>query len=293
MNKNAIEIRGLAKRFAQFQLGPLDLTVPVGCIYGLIGPNGAGKTTTLDLVFGMGRHDSGQITVLGLDHRREEVAMKRQAAYVSPDLNYLAWGKVGRAIQFVRGFYESSWDHAYCDHLLQTMRLDCDDKIATLSFGGRTKLALVLALAWRPKVLILDEPTTGLDAVSRHQLFSELLALIQDEARTILISSHSLTDVERLADHVGMIKEGRMLLEGETSAILEAYRLVDLSARDERCLPQGGGAFVQGRDQQRWRMLLDTRKHGLETLESRGVKILSAAPISLEDLFVTLAQAEP
>jgi ABC-2 type transport system ATP-binding protein len=291
MNKNAIEIRGLTKRFVQFQLGPLDITVPIGCIYGLIGPNGAGKTTTLDLLFSMGRHDSGQMTVLGLDHRRDEVAMKKQVAYVSPDLNYLAWGKVGKAIQFVRGFYESCWDNAYCDHLLRTMQLGCDEKIATLSFGGRTKLALILALSWRPRIVILDEPTTGLDAVSRRQLFSELLAAVQDETRTILISSHSLTDVERLADHVGMIKEGRMLLEGETTAILEAYRLVDLSAQDERCLPRGNGVFVQQRDQERWRVLLDTRKHMLETMESRGVKVLSAAPVSLEDLFVTLAQA--
>lgn len=293
MSNNAIEIRGLTKRFPQFQLGPLDITVPTGCIYGLIGPNGAGKTTTLDLLFSMGRHDSGQITVLGLDHQRDEAAMKKRVAYVSPDLNYQAWSKVGKAIQFVRGFYEDSWDNAYCDHLLGTLQLNWDDRIATLSFGGRTKLALVLALSWHPRIVILDEPTTGLDAVSRHHLFSELLAAVQDETRTVLISSHSLSDVERLADHVGMIKEGRMLLEGQTSAILEAYRVVDLSAQDDRWLPRGNGVYVQKRERERWRVLLDTRQHLLETIESRGAKILSTTPISLEDLFMILAQAKP
>src|SRR5689334_17917253 len=99
MTTNAIEIRGLTKNYPAFKLGPLDLTVPAGAIYGLIDPNGAGKTTIIDLIFGMGRNDGGEIRVLGLDHRRREVDLKRAAAYVSPDLNFQVWGKVGRAVR--------------------------------------------------------------------------------------------------------------------------------------------------------------------------------------------------
>src|SRR3954470_14793567 len=105
MSGNAVEIRGLEKAFPSFQLGPLDLTVPSGVIYGFVGPNGAGKTTTIDLIFGMGAKDAGSINVLGLNHIADEVAMKRQVGYVGPDLTYMAWRRVGRAIQFVRGFY--------------------------------------------------------------------------------------------------------------------------------------------------------------------------------------------
>src|SRR5689334_12594859 len=119
---NAIEIRGLEKQFSRFKLGPLDLTVPQGAVYGLIGPNGAGKTTTLDLILGLGCEDSGSIKVLGLDHRRDEVAMKQQVGYASPDVLFQAWGKVGKLLQFVRGFYPS-WDDAYCQQLLRTLNV--------------------------------------------------------------------------------------------------------------------------------------------------------------------------
>src|SRR5678816_2932421 len=107
----ALEIRGLRKSFKRFSLGPLDLTVPTGAIYGFVGPNGAGKSTTIDLIFGMGSKDAGSIRVLGLDHLRDEVAMKRQVGYVSPDLDFRQWRNVGRAVRFVRGFYPT-WDQA-------------------------------------------------------------------------------------------------------------------------------------------------------------------------------------
>ena len=203
---NALEIRGLTKSFEPgFTLGPLDLTVPTGVIYGFVGPNGAGKTTTIDLIFGMGGTDGGSISVFGLDHSRDEVEMKRRVGYVSPELDFRMWGRVGRAIEFIRGFHPS-WDDAYCDHLLASLDLNRGDKIGTLSFGAKTKLAIVLALSWRPKLLVLDEPTVGLDAISRQQVFAELLAAVRDESRAVLISSHAIGDVERIADHVGMIK---------------------------------------------------------------------------------------
>ena len=169
--QNAIEIRGLSKSFPGFQLGPLDLTVPAGAMFGLVGPNGAGKTTTLDLIFGLGLREAGDIRVLGLDHKKDEVAMKRIAAYVSPHTSYVPWKYVGRAIQFIRGFYPE-WDQDYCDDLLRRFKIDKEDKIATLSLGNAIKLGVVLALARRPKVLIMDEPTMGLDAISKRELFA-------------------------------------------------------------------------------------------------------------------------
>ena len=120
----------------------------------------------------MGAKEAGSITVLGCDHLRDEVAMKRQVGYVSPDLNFQPWGKIGKAIQFTRSF-RPSWDDEYCDRLLESMHLHPDERILALSFGARIKLALILTLAWRPKLLVLDEPTVGLDAISKQQIFSE------------------------------------------------------------------------------------------------------------------------
>ena len=129
---NAIEIRRLAKSFSQFQLGPLDMTVPVDAVYGFIGPNGSGKTTTLDLIFGLGFRDSGHIRILGLDHERDEVAVKQQTAYMSPELDYESWDKVRHAVLFIRGFYDN-WDQAYCDDLLARFKIEPTAKIASLS----------------------------------------------------------------------------------------------------------------------------------------------------------------
>jgi ABC-2 type transport system ATP-binding protein len=289
MRAHAIEIRGLEKAFPAFQLGPLDLTVPSGAIYGFVGPNGSGKTTTIDLIFGMGAKDAGSITVLGLDHRRDEVAMKRQVAYVGPDLLFQPWGHVYKVIQFVRGFYPT-WDHAYCERLMRTLDIGSDDRIATLSFGTRIKLALLLALSWRPKLLILDEPTVGLDAISKQAIFAELLAIVQDEERSVLISSHGLTDVERFADHLGMIRNGRLLFEGTTADVVGRFRMVDVVAPASRVLDDEAGIFVQRRDGDRFRVLLDLQGASIDRLKSLGATIVGDAPVTLEELFIALGR---
>src|SRR5918993_4210967 len=145
-SSNALEIRGLKKSFRRFTLGPIDLTVPRGVIYGFVGPNGAGKTTTIDLMLGMGAKDAGSIRVFGLDHLEDELGVRRHVGYVSPDLDYQRWGRVGRAIRFVKGFYPS-WDDEYCERLMTNLHLSSDERIVQLSFGARIKLSLVLALS--------------------------------------------------------------------------------------------------------------------------------------------------
>lgn len=237
----------------------------------------------------MGAKDAGSITVLGLDHLRDEVAMKRQVAYVSPDLLFQPWGRVYKVIQFVRGFYPT-WDEAYCERLLLSLDVGANERIATLSFGARIKLALVLALAWRPKVLILDEPTVGLDAISKQAVFAELLAAVQDEDRSVLISSHGLTDVERFADHLGMIKNGRLLFEGATSDVIARFRMVDFVAADTIRVPARPGVFVQRREGPRWRVLLDLDHAPLGWLQALGVTLVGDAPVTLEELFVALGK---
>jgi ABC-2 type transport system ATP-binding protein len=291
MNTNAIEIRGLVKNYPTFKLGQLDLTVPRGAIYGLIGPNGAGKTTAIDLIFGMGKNDAGTIRVLGLDHRDDEVELKRRAAYVSPDLNFAVWGKVGKAIRFVRGFYPN-WDDAYCASLMKEFHLSDADKIATLSFGAKTKLSLLLALSRRPEILILDEPTTGLDAVSKQQVFSELLKAVETGERTVLISSHGLTDIERFADHIGMIKNGKLLLEGRTDEIVDRFRLAEFFSDNGAQFQNRDGLIILKQNENRWHALLDQKSGVQDWLQSKGAKEISLTRLTLEDLFVALAKDE-
>ncbi|MCX5759332.1 MAG: ABC transporter ATP-binding protein [Candidatus Hydrogenedentes bacterium] len=293
MEQDALRIRGLEKSFSKFKLGPIDVTVPRGIIYGLIGPNGAGKTTTIDLVMGMGHKEAGSIEVFGFDLAREEVAAKKRIGYASPDMPFTAWGRVGRVLSFYRSFYPD-WDDAYCTDLLRRLNLGWDDKIRTLSFGARTKLGLVLALSHRPGLLLLDEPIIGLDAVSKQEVFSELLDAVRDANRSVVISSHDLHDLERFADHVGIIKAGKMLIEGPTAALVERFRMVDCIAPASAAAditPHGiRGVYVQQQDGRRWRMLVDQSDGAMDLLKARDMTEITAAPVTLEELCVALVK---
>jgi len=285
----AITIRGLVKEFSRFKLGPIDLNVPRGAIYGLIGSNGAGKTTTIDLIMGMGREDAGTIEVFGLDHTKDEVAVKRQVGYVSPDLSFSPWTKISRVVSFISAFYPD-WDAAYCEQLMKRLKLNWGDRIATLSFGARTKFNLLLALSHRPALLLLDEPLVGLDAVSKQEVFAELLDAVQDENRTVLISSHNLDDLERFADHIGILHGGQLLLEGPTSELVERFRMVHCVSPNGATPNSLAGVYVQKQDGNRWRILLDTQENAVDRLSAHGMTDVTAAPVTLEELFVALVK---
>ena len=279
----AIEVRDIQKSFERFMLGPLSLNVPTGAIYALIGPNGAGKTTTLDLMFGMGAPDHGEIRIFGLDHARDEVEIKRQAAYMSHEFSYTRWKRAGHVIRFIRDFYPN-WNQAYCDDLMRRFGLDAEDVIDNLSWGGQIKLALVLALSRCPRLLVLDEPTSGLDPLARQTLFSELLAAIEDGTRSVLISTHNLADVERFADHIGLIKEGSVLVEGACDQLLESHRHIDFNITGQ--IPYG--ATLIEREDDRVRVISDSPDGYVETLRESGATQIRVQPLSLEELFVGL-----
>lgn len=289
MVDDALKIRGLEKRFARFILGPLDLTVPRGAIYGLIGPNGAGKTTTIDLVMGMGRKKAGSIEVFGMDHLRFEAEVKQRIGYVSPDLPMTAWGRVRRVVNFFRGFYPT-WDDDYCMDLIRRLKVGWDDRIATLSFGTRIKLGVILALSHRPDLLLLDEPILGLDPVSKQEVFTELLSAVRDDNRSVLISSHDLHDIERFTDHIGIIHQGKMLIEGPTSEVVERYRMVDGQANAKATFGGIPGVYARDLGEGRWRMLVDRNGDAMEQLKGKGLSNLAEGPVTLEELFVALVR---
>jgi ABC-2 type transport system ATP-binding protein len=223
---NAIVLKGVERRLGDFVLGPLDLTVPRGAVLAFVGPNGAGKTTTLDLLMGMGKADRGEIGVLGMTMPRDEVAIKRKVAYVSPDLNFTPWGSVGRALDFVRGFYPD-WDQQRCDRLLSEFSVARKERIAALSFGARIKLSLVMALSRNAELLLLDEPTVGLDVNARLLLFREIRDFVKQQAKTegraVIISSHQLSDLEKLADHVAILSKGRLIAAAPMAELVERH----------------------------------------------------------------------
>lgn len=287
MTDFAIETRSLTKRYDRFALGPLDLSVPRGAIYGLIGPNGAGKTTLIDMLLGMTTFDDGAIRILGEDMPRREVEIKRRVGYVSPDLNFQAWRRVDRLIQFHRRLFPD-WDGAYCNRLLMALDVHPEEKILNLSFGAKIKLGLILALSRHPELLLLDEPTVGLDVLSRQQALAECVAAAQDRGCTVLISSHGLSDIERIASHVGFLRKGSLVLEGPIAQIIARFRRVEFSCANGAGFEDVPGLCFQTHEGHRWSFLLDTESEGLAQIKSRGGTDIQAVPVELEDVFISM-----
>jgi ABC-2 type transport system ATP-binding protein len=290
MSAFAIEFNDVQKSFGlTFSLGPLTLPVPGGSIYALIGPNGAGKSTALNMLMGVGEPALGSIRVLDRDIREDEVEIKRRTAYVSPDMDYRAWGTVGRAIDFVRGFYPD-WNAARCEELQFAFGVHRDSRVDALSFGARTKLALVLALSREAELLVLDEPTLGLDAIARRQLFAELLKFMTSEGRTILISSHQINDLERFADHAAIVNHGKLLTSGRMDKLVERYRQFD--ARIMHDAPSNlAGVSVIERQGDRVRLLVDSELASADVLEMPQIEVIAQIPLTLEDLFLALIKS--
>jgi ABC-2 type transport system ATP-binding protein len=238
-----LEVRGLRRHFGKVPaVDGIDLTVEEGQIYGFLGVNGAGKTTTIRLLLGIIAAEAGTISVLGETTRRTSVAQKRRIGYVSQEQNFYPW-MTGQALgKFVGAFYPT-WDAAEFKRLLAVLEVPEDRRVSQLSGGMRAKLALALALAPRPAVLILDEPTAGLDPLARREFMQLIVAQARQHRRTTFFSSHLIDEVERCADCVGIIHDGRMRFEGSLDNLRTTVRRVRVS---------GGVEFAPPAEFERW-----------------------------------------
>ena len=220
--KNAIEIRGLCKSFGDFALDHIDLTLPGGSIMGLIGENGAGKTTTIKCILNLIRRDAGEIAIWGRDNLREETAAKAGVGVVLDEC-FFHDSLRPRDLDRVLGPVFPDWDRGLYGDYLDKFRLPANKLIREFSRGMKMKLSLAAALAHRPRLLILDEATAGLDPVVRDEILDEFLAFIQDEDHAILISSHITSDLEKAADYITYLHQGKVVLSEAKDVILDSY----------------------------------------------------------------------
>jgi len=210
---NAIEIRDLCFSIGKsFQMRGLAMHVPHGAVYGFLGPNGAGKTTTIRLVLGLLKPVSGSITVLGMPIPDAYPAVLAKTGYVPERPHVYPSLTVDEAVRLHRAFY-STWDQKWADELRQQFNLDGDQRVGVLSKGESGKLLMLLALAQRPELLVLDEPTDGLDPVVRRDILGAVLEYVTDQHATVLISSHLVHELERICDWVGLMDAGRLVAE--------------------------------------------------------------------------------
>jgi ABC-2 type transport system ATP-binding protein len=227
MSESVITVSGLTRRFgAKTALESVSLSIARGSVHGLVGENGAGKTTLIKHILGLLRAQSGSVRAFGLDPVADPVDVLSRVGYLSEERDLPDWMRVDQLIRYTRAFYPG-WDDGYAEELRETFALDASATIGNLSRGQKARLGLLIALAHRPALLVLDEPSTGLDPVVRRDILDAIVRTIADEGRTVLFSSHLLDEVERVADDVTMISHGRIVLSAPLAAIKESHRVGD------------------------------------------------------------------
>ena len=224
VSESVVHVSELTRRFgATTALVSVSVSLPRGAVYGLVGANGAGKTTLIRHILGLLRAQSGSVRVFGVDPVADPVAVLSRIGYLSEENDLPGWMRVDELIRYTRAFYPK-WDDAYAEELRRAFALDPAAKIKDLSRGQRARAGLLIALAHRPELLVLDEPSSGLDPIVRRDILGAVIRTIADEGRTVLFSSHLLDEVEEVADHVTMIDHGRIVLSAPLDAIKESHR---------------------------------------------------------------------
>ena len=282
---SAIEFRGVRKSFRFFMLSDLSLDLAPGQIMGFVGPNGAGKSTTIRLAMGLLSPDSGEVRVLGHRMPEAQAIAKRDVGYVSDEMRLFQNATVGWHLRFVASIYPG-WDGQYARTLLKRFNLRPEQTVKGLSSGEQMKAVLLLALARRPKLLVLDEPTANFDPVARHEVLSEFTDVLRDESRSVLFSSHNTLDVERISDRIAFIDRGRLIDSRDKEDFLERWRRIELQVPPGATLPEIPHVVDRVTDGQF--VTLTTDHFAEDTLPRLGGFVRKVHRMSLEEIFVAV-----
>lgn len=232
----AIELKGIAKHYPHFQLQDVSLSLEQGTVMGLVGPNGAGKSTILRIVMGLIGPDSGSVKVLGHTMPKDQLAAKRNIGFVAEDMRLYESETIAFHMDFIKSIFDS-WDDEYAKTLLRRLDLNKEQKVKGMSHGQRVKATLLLALARRPKLLVFDEPTTGLDPAVRKEVIDEMMNALVDETHSILFSSHNTLDVEQISDYITFIYGGRIIESCNKEDFMDGWRRLRLTNMNNNSLP--------------------------------------------------------
>jgi ABC-2 type transport system ATP-binding protein len=286
MTDSAISMHGVRKTYRYFTLDDIELDLPTGHIMGFIGPNGAGKSTTIRILLGLVHQDRGDVLVLGHPMPAEQVQAKWDIGFASEDMRLYESRTLAWHMRFIASIYPA-WDAAYSELLLKRFDLRPEQKIKGFSHGQRVKASLLLVLARRPRLLVLDEPTTGLDPVARHEILRELTAIVQDETRSVLFSSHHTQDVEQISDQITFIDRGRIIDSLDKETYLDRWRRLRLEVPSRIRLPSLPGVVKL---QQDGHLAVATASAFQPELagayESAGARVQRVETMTLEEIFV-------
>lgn len=295
MDNNVIEIDNLVKYFdGRCVLDGISLKVPQGCIYGLLGRNGAGKTTIIRILLGLESPTRGQTHILEAESTALSASLRGRIGYVAEAHNLIQTYKVGKLIALCKSL-SLHWNEEFFNHLIETFRLPMDRKVSQLSTGMRAELNLALAMATDPELLVLDDPTLGLDTVARRQFLELAIDVLGQDGRTILFSSHILSDVERIADRIGILVAGKLVadcpLEDLKKRIKKLRLIFDQQPPTNLHLTEIINQQTQGRELTITVANWNTQKQAVvDTFKpSSCIEI----PMSLEDIFIECTKPAP
>jgi ABC-2 type transport system ATP-binding protein len=284
-----VEIGRVTRRFGdKTALDDVSLVIPRGGVFGLIGANGAGKTTLIKHILGMYRAQTGSVRVFGFDPIENPVGTLGRIGYLSEDRDLPDWMRVRELMRYTQAFYPG-WNEAYAEELRVAFDLDANARVGSLSRGQRARAGLLMALAHRPDLLVLDEPSSGLDPVVRRDILGAIIRTIADEGRTVLFSSHLLDEVERVADEVAILHKGRLLLTAPMDDIKDTHRRVTLRfGRPVERPPALVGAMSYDGEGDEWTYLCNGESQQLRrAAEAMGATVVGDAALSLDEIFVS------
>jgi ABC-2 type transport system ATP-binding protein len=284
MTELAIETRDLVKRYGSVgAVDGLSLAVPRGAVYALVGRNGSGKTTTIRMLLDLSLPDAGTARVLGMDCHAERVKVLERVGYVS-DRPLLGGWTGDQLVRFNRGFYPR-WSDDLVARYVRVFDIPMKQRFRNLSRGNQTKMWLMLALAQQPDVLILDEPTAGLDPVVTDQLLRVLVEDVAAEGRTVFMSSHHLSEIERIADWVGMIDKGKLLLEAPMEELRARFRRIQVAGMAEMAMPVAAMRVRRSGASTEY-VVRDGAEEFVDALERGGATVIQSSPMNLSEIFL-------
>ena len=288
-----IEIKSVSRRFGtRIALDNVSLEVPRGVVFGLVGENGAGKTTLIKHILGLLKAQNGRVRVFGLDPVADPVGVLGRVGYLSEQRDLPPWMRVEELLRYTQAFYPK-WDAAYAEQLRRQFGLDPASRIRSLSRGECAKAGLLLALAHRPDLLLLDEPSSGLDPVVRRDILEAIIRTVADEGRTVFFSSHLLDEIERVSDHLAMMVSGKVVLSGPLDAVKESHHRLTLRFGTPPARPPAlaGALSVRGGGLE-WTVICNGALGELTAAAVElGARIVEQGVPSLEEIFVARAAA--
>lgn len=283
-----IEVHELTRSFGKtLALDGVNLEVGQGTVFGLVGENGAGKTTLVKHILGSLQAQSGSVRVFGKDPVSEPVEVLSQIGYLSEDRDLPGWMRVGELIRYTQAFYPD-WDERFSEELRACFELPLDAKIKRLSRGQKARIGLLVALAYRPNLLLLDEPSSGLDAAVRRDILSAIIRTVADEGRTVFFSSHLLDEVEQVADYVAMIHEGKVVFCSSVDQIRSKHRKGVLRFKTAvDTIPTLPGLLHAEGEGREWSVVFDTTEGNFgESASEHDASLVEEQEASLETVFL-------